>query len=151
MFVVVVVVVVVVVSTFQRYTFRSHLHQVYLRAAPTDRCQVVLKVNDLSVAMDQLTGLDIIFERIGANGMTDKSSGGQIKLRTSASSFGEFDLRLTDSDTQPAPFFVEGEESVLQGAILGIQNPRVLGGDTATVKTTLAKDCWMEVRAMIRS
>ena len=130
------------------------LDKVYLRTAPTERCQVVLKVDNLNNAMERLNGLDIIFEKIGANGMTSNAGGGQIKLRTSASSFGELDLRLTDSNAQPAPFFVEGEESVLQGAILGLQNPRVLGGDaTATFlsQSSPRKDCWMEVRAMIRS
>ena len=128
--------------------------KVYLRTAPTDRCQVVLKVDDLSVAMDRLNDLDIIFERIGATGMTGNANGGgQIKLRTSAFSFGEFDLRLTDSNTLPSPFFMEGEESVLEGAIMGIQNPRVLGGDTNKLlsQSSPSKDCWMEVRAMIRS
>lgn len=123
--------------------------QFYIRIAPTERPQISLQVDNLATAMEFLQQQGISFEKIG---MTGSASGlQQIKLRTSSSSYGELDVRLTAAAGDPSPFFVEGEESVLDGTILSIQNPLVLGSESfLSSRGRASEDCWMEVKAMLK-
>ena len=117
----------------------------YIRLAPTARPQIVIAVDCTETAATMLRERHVMFERIGQTA----NSSGQLKLRSSAASFGELDIRLSGARGPPLPYFCEGDEGVLEGTIQHVQNPRVLGGEGAALGAVQAKDCWMEVRAML--
>ena len=117
----------------------------YVRLAPTERPQIVIAVDSTATAAATLRERNIRYDIIGKTA----TSNGQLKLRSSADSFGELDVRLSEALEKPQSFYTEGEEAVLEGTIVKIQNPRVLGGGESVSSTLNARDCWMEVRAML--